>query len=139
MESLIHRGRDGELVELHQEIVFLVDAERAGVAAERVEIFDVEMEIATGSDSEAVPEAGGEFVAGGTDALVLEGVIGAGMRRADDVGDAVSDGVLGHGQGVVESFGTVIKTRKDVGMKIDHCLQYGAKDGRSGQKLKVQS
>jgi len=43
------------------------------------------------------------------------------VGRSDDVGDAVVDGLFGHGERLVKRPGAVVKARKDVAVKIDMC------------------
>jgi hypothetical protein len=36
------------------------------------------------------------------------------------VGDAIRDGVFGHGQGIIKEFGAVVETEQDVAVQVNH-------------------
>jgi len=121
VESLVHGRRDGEFVELDEEIVFLVEAILgAVVAAKELEIFVIEVEVGAGGELQAMADFAGKFIASGADTGEIELMIGAAMGRGDDVGDAVGDGFFGHGEGDVDRSGAVIQPWKDVTVKVNH-------------------
>jgi hypothetical protein len=124
VESLVHGGRDGEFVELNEEIVFLVQAILgAVVAAKESEIFGIEVEIAAGGQLQAVTDFAGEFIACGANTVEIELIIGAAVGSADDVSDAISDGFFGHGKGEIDGGGAIIQTWQDVTVKVNHWVR----------------
>ena len=108
VQRLIDRGRNRELVELHKQIIFLIDAVGAGIAAQREQVFVVQMKIASAGQNHSAGELVVQFGEDRADALKIEGVLGTGMRSGDDMGDAIGDGGLGHGERIFQGFCAVI-------------------------------
>jgi len=120
LKDLVHRGRNAIVVEFEEQVVFPIDAEGGGASAKSSKIFQAQMKIAAGGQGEAALEF---FLKNSTDLAhlrIVEGVLGTGVGRSDDVGDAVVDGLFGHGERLVKRPGAVVKARKDVAVKIDH-------------------
>ncbi len=120
LKDLVHRGRNAIVVEFEEQVVFPIDAEGGGVSANSSKIFQAQMKIAAGGQGEAAVEF---FLKKSTDLAhlrIVERVVGTGVGRSDDVGDAVVDGLFGHGERLVKRPGAVVKARKDVAVKIDH-------------------
>jgi hypothetical protein len=42
------------------------------------------------------------------------------MGRGDHVGNAVSDGILGHSEGVFDVLRTVVEAEQDMAVKVNH-------------------
>ena len=105
VDGFAHAAGDGEVGQLDEEVVLLVDGVAGGVGVGVLDVVEAEVEVAAGAEDEGDGfggEGGAEFgdsfgVDGG-----VEGPVGAGVWRADDVGDAVARGHAGHGDGSIE-------------------------------------
>lgn len=80
------------------------------------------MKIAAAGEGEATREFCVEFVYTGTHGFIAERIIRAGMRSADDMGDAIGDRVFGHSKRVVDGFCAVIHAWQDVTVEVDHVV-----------------
>src|SRR3984957_18399182 len=89
--------RNGEVRELDQQVVFLVQRVALGIEPYVLQIFKAEVEVAASGDGEATFEARLDFIAARSSQFGNEIVIRVGVRSADDVGDAVIDDHFSHG------------------------------------------
>ena len=96
VERVVGTRRNGEVRELHQQIIFLIDGVLGDIGLDVLNIFVAEVEIASGGQRETVADLVLQFVAAFPYALGIELVFAIGMRSGDDVSDAVGDGHFGH-------------------------------------------
>src|SRR5213593_4517846 len=113
MKRLVYRGRNSELVEFDEEIVPLIEAEAHGVNFESGEIFRAKMEVTTCGHVQPVTEALLQRAADAAHTLVVEVVVAVGVWSGDDVGNAVGDGVFGHGHRVLKLLRPVVHSRSE--------------------------
>jgi hypothetical protein len=90
VESVIHGGWNGDLIELNEQVIVLVDTEARGVGAQRVDIFGIEMEVASSGKYQPVANFALQALSQMLDLGVIESVFIAAMRRGDNVCDAVT-------------------------------------------------
>ena len=112
------------IVEFEEEIILSIDAEGGGIYAKSGKIFQAQMKIAArGQFQPAVYSLLKEstYLA---HLRIIKKVVGTSVRRSNDAGDAVIDGLLGHGDRLVKRPGAVVKTGKDVAVKINHASSY---------------
>src|ERR1700723_3002898 len=109
VERVVHGRRNGEVRELDQEVVFLVQRVALGVEPYVLQIFKAEVEVAAGGDGEAAFEARLDFIAARSYQFGNEIVIRVGVRSADYVSNPIFDGHFSHGYGHIERFGAVIE------------------------------
>jgi len=98
VQGVVHGGWDGDFVELDEQVIALVDAETRGVSPQSLEIFRVEMKVASGSQLQPVTDFGLQAFAQALNARIIERIIVAAMWRGDDMGNAVGDCRFGHSQ-----------------------------------------
>jgi len=84
------------------------------------EIFVIEMEIAAGGELQASMEFFIEGVAFGLHGRKVEEELRAAVGSGNYVGDAVGDGVFGHGEGIFEKFGAVVEAEQDMAVEVNH-------------------
>jgi hypothetical protein len=123
VKGLVEGGRNREVGKFDEQVVFLIQGVAGGVVANVLEVFKAEMEVAAGGESKAAFEGGLNFISALFYQFGNEGMGGMGVRRADDVGDAVGDSHFGHRAGDIEGIGTVVEARKYVAMHVDHVLR----------------
>src|SRR5256885_14415235 len=104
MEHLVHCGWDGELVELNEQIIFLIETELRGGGFQRSHIFGIEMKVASRGDLEAVTDAGLQVIPGGANAREIKTVFIAGMGSGHHVRNAVGNGGFSPGRGIFYGF-----------------------------------
>ena len=78
------------------------------------------MKIASSGELQPISEFQPEFVARRADSTVIKRIFGAGVRRGDNVRDAVRDCTFGHCEGFFDGFCTIVETRQDVAVKVNH-------------------
>jgi hypothetical protein len=120
VEGVIHGRRNRKFVELHQQVVFLIDAERLGMFSNVQKIFVIEMEIAPGGQFKAPVEFFGEGIAFGLHSRKVEEELRVAVGSGNYMGDAISDGVFGHGEGIFEEFGAVVEAEQDMAVEVNH-------------------
>src|SRR5271170_5989156 len=120
VEGLVQSGRNREIVELDEQVVFLVDAKRVRILAQGHHILVVDVKIATAGQRQPPGELIAQLLKLSPHASVVKNMLGTGMWGGYDVRDTVGNGILGHGQGIFYGFGSVIQPRQDVRVKIDH-------------------
>jgi hypothetical protein len=120
VQRVVHRWGNRVLAELHQKIVFLVDAEARRIHAQGFDIFEVDVEVAPGGQLQALAEEPLKLLVQLPHPRVVKGVLTAGVRGAHDVGDALVDRGLGHRQGCLHVLGAVIQARQNMAMNIHH-------------------
>ena len=101
-------------------VVLLVQGKALGFEADFLQILEVQMKIAAGGYNQPAFEHLLKLVAPLFDKIGNERMFGAGMWRADDMGNAFGDGHLGHGRRHIKGVRAVIETGKDVAMNVDH-------------------
>src|SRR5450432_3105056 len=91
VEGVVHGRRNGEIRELHQEVILLIERETKRVEPNLLEIFEAEMEIAPSSEGEPPFKAGLNFVPAHFHQLGDELMVRAGVWRSNYVGNAVGN------------------------------------------------
>ncbi len=98
----------------------LIDAEARGVGAQRLDVFRIEMKVASGGQLQPVADFILQAFAQMLDAGIIEVILAAAMRGGHNMRDAVVDRRFGHGQRFFDTSGAVIKAWQNVAMQIDH-------------------
>src|SRR2546430_2583188 len=118
MEHLVHCGWDGELVELNEQIIFLIETELRGGGFQRSDIFGIEMKVAPRGDLEAVTDAGLQIIPGRANAREIKTVFTAGVGSGHHVRNAVGNGGFGHGERLFDGFCGIVDPRKNVAVEV---------------------
>lgn len=122
MKSLVHSRRDGDFIELHEQVIALIDAESRGVAAQRMQILWIQMKIAPGGERQPAIDLCLQLFAEPLDPRIVERVLVAGMWGGDYMGNPISNGALGHPEGLFHIWRPVIETRQNVTVNVDHVV-----------------
>ena len=87
---------NGEVGELNEQIIPVIESETLGIAPDFLEIFKAQVKITAGGQDQAAFKPGLQLIAALTHELgnKRKGLIGVG--GADDVGNSVGDGHFGH-------------------------------------------
>src|SRR4029077_4211528 len=91
VQGVVHGRRDRDFVELNKQIVMLVYAKSRRVLAQGLDIFRVEMEVASGGQFQPLPNFTLQVFAETLYAGIIEGIFAAAVGRGHYVRDAVLD------------------------------------------------
>src|SRR5208283_4552585 len=118
VERLIDRRRNRKFVELHQQVVFLIDAETRGMISNGQEVFVIEVKIAAGGQLQTSMEFFGEGITFGSHVCKVEEELLAAVGSGHHVGNAIGNGVFGHGEGILDEFGAVVEAEEDMAVEV---------------------
>src|SRR5712692_3351109 len=139
VESVLDRGRDGEVGKLDEKVVLLIDRVVPGLRVQRLEVFVTQMEVTAGGQNQAISQAGLEFTLALLYQFGMEWEAVAGMGCAHDMGDSIGDGHFRHLEGFFERIRSVIQAGQDVAMDINHRTWRVEDKGRLGLETTKKS
>jgi hypothetical protein len=122
VQRLVHCRRNRNFVELHQQVIFLVDAESQRVRSQQFHIFRIQMKIASGCQRQPLPHLGLQLFTQRPHFRVIEKKFRAGMRSRHQVGYALGNRRFRHLHRLFHRVRPVVQPWKDVAMQINHVV-----------------
>ena len=109
-----------EVGELHEQVILLVDRVFLRILLQVLQIFKIQMKIATRGQFQTVADGRLQLVAALANQFRVEFEFGIRVRRANNVRDSVGDGHFRHLNRCFHCIRAVVQARKYVAMNVNH-------------------